>query len=100
MGAKKLELFNAIARRDSELGFVVSAPARIVILKYLLEQQVINGPILLNVIPLNIKTINQHIKVLERAGLITGFYVGKSYYWKLNEQSLDDLGKISWIFKN
>jgi hypothetical protein len=35
-------------------------------LKYLLEQQVINGPILLNVIPLNKKTINQHIKVLER----------------------------------
>ncbi len=100
MGAKKLELFNAIERRDSELGFVVSAPARIVILKYLLEQQVINGPILLNVIPLNIKTINQHIKVLERAGLITGFYVGKSYYWKLNEQCLDDLGKISWIFEN
>jgi|UniRef100_UPI00404B0D1D DNA-binding transcriptional ArsR family regulator len=100
MGAKKLELFNAIERRDSELGFVVSAPARIEILKYLLEQQVINGPILLNVIPLNIKTINQHIKVLERAGLITGFYVGKSYYWKLNEQCLDDLGKISWIFEN
>lgn len=100
MGAKKLEVFNAIECRYAALGFVVSAPTRIVILKYLMEQQVINGPILLNVIPLNKKTINQHIKVLERAGLIIGFYVGKSYYWKLNEQCLDDLGKISWVFES
>lgn len=100
MGAKKLEVFNAIERRDAELGFIVSAPARIVILKYLMEQQVINGPLLLKVIPLNIKTINQHIKVLERTGLISVFYVGKSYYWRLNEQCLDDLGKISWVFEN
>jgi DNA-binding transcriptional ArsR family regulator len=100
MGAKKLEVFNAIERRYAELGFVVSAPARIVILKYLMEQQVINGPILLNVIPLNKKTINQHIKVLERTGLIIGFYVGKSYYWKINKHCLDDLEKISWAFKN
>lgn len=99
MGAKKLEVFNAIERRYAELGFVVSAPARIVILKYLMEQQVINGPILLNVIPLNIKTINQHIKVLERIGIIKGYYVGKHYYWKINEQCVDDLEKLSWAFE-
>lgn len=78
MGAKKLEVFNVIERRYAELGFIISAPARIVILKFLMEQQVINGPLLLNVIPLNIKTINQHIKVLERAGLISGFLLGKA----------------------
>lgn len=99
MGAKKLEVFNAIERRDAALGFVVSAPARIVILKYLMEHKRINGLILSSIIPLHVKTIIQHIKVLERIGIIKGYYVGKHYYWKINEQCIDDLEKLSWAFE-
>ena len=99
MGAKKRFIFKASINHHSQLGFIISSGARIEILKYLDEHQIISGPIIENNIALDKRTLNQHIKILEREGLIYGFYFGRSYYWRKNEESERDWEKIRWAWK-
>lgn len=97
MGAKKKDLFADQQYRDAELGFVISSPARIEILRYLESHFMTNVPILEQYIPLHKKTINHHVSLIERSGLIVGYYVGNTYFWSKNEQLSDDWNKIRWV---
>lgn len=97
MGAKKQHLFTDLQYRNAELGLVISAPARIEILRYLNECNTMNIPLLEQTIPLHKKTINHHVSLIERSGLIRGFYVGNKYYWGKNEEMQDDWDKIQWV---
>jgi predicted transcriptional regulator len=96
MGAKKNDLFDKELNNCSNLAFSVSSSARILILKTLIKKGFINGPILDDSIPLHRKTVNQHLKILERTGLIEGFYIGKVYVWKMKEGSEESWKKIEW----
>ncbi len=97
MGAKKKHLFAKQQYRDAELGLIVSAPARIEILRYLDNHLVMNIPMLEEYIPLHRKTINHHVNLIERSGLIIGYYIGNMYFWSKNEKMGDDWDKISWV---
>lgn len=100
MGAKKRYIFKPSINHHSQLGFVISSGARIEILKYIDEKAYITGPIIENYIALDKRTLNQHINVLEREGLIHGFYFGRNYFWKKKEGSERDWEKIRWAWKD
>jgi predicted transcriptional regulator len=96
MGAKKKQLFDHKTNRNAELGLVVSSSARIEILSFLENHHIMNIPMLLQYIPLHQKTISHHVHLIERSGLIEGYYIGNKYFWSKNEKMLDDWDKISW----
>ena len=98
MGAKKKHIFDYQTNRNAELGLVISASARIEILEYLDHYGIMNIPMLENFILLHKKTINHHVSLIERSGLIRGYYVGNIYFWAKNEEKLDDWDKIRWAF--
>lgn len=98
MGAKKKHIFDDQTNRNAELGFVVSTSARIEILEYLDNHLFINIPILEQFIPLHKKTLNHHVSLIERSGLIKGYYLGNTYFWSKNEKTLEDWDKIRWAF--
>lgn len=98
MGAKKKELFDYKTNRNAELGLVISASARIEILAYLDRNEFINIPILETFIPLHKKTLNHHVSLIERCGLIRGFYIGNIYFWSKNVKMEADWEKIRWSF--
>lgn len=97
MGAKKKAIFTDQRYRDAELGLVISSPARIEILRYLENHLMMNVPVLEQFIPLHKKMINHHVSLIERSGLITGYYIGSMYFWSKNEQMSDDWEKIRWF---
>lgn len=98
MGAQKKNLFKRETNRNAELGLVISASARIKILGYLDHHLIMNIPALQGLIPLHQKTINHHISLIERSGLIKGLYIGNMYYWIKNEKMHEDWEKIRWTF--
>ena len=99
MGAQKRHLFTQKQKRNAELGLIVSAPARIEILRNLQQNTLVNTSILKSYIPLHTKTINHHINVIERSGLIRGVYVGNKYYWEKNNEMIEDWEKIMWVLE-
>lgn len=98
MGAKKKHIFSRETNRNAELGLVVSASARIEILDYLDRHEIMNIPILEQFILLHKKTLNHHVSLIERSGLIKGYYVGNSYFWAKNDEMLEEWDKIRWAF--
>ncbi|TSJ41898.1 hypothetical protein [Fluviicola chungangensis] len=98
MGAKKKHIFTYETNRNAELGLVISASARIEILEYLDNHQIMNIPMLEQFIRLHKKTLNHHVNLIERSGLIKGFYLGNTYFWSKNEDLLEEWDKIRWAF--
>lgn len=98
MGAKKKYIFSDQTNRNADLGLVLSAPARIEILEYLDRYGIMNVPMLEQFILLHEKTINHHVNLIERSGLIKGYYIGNKYFWAKNEDLEDDWKKIRWSF--
>lgn len=100
MGAKKKHIFDQQTNRNAELGLIVSASARIEILEYLDKHGIMNIPMLEQFILLHKKTLNHHVSMIERSGLIRGYYIGNNYFWSKNEEKLDDWDKIRWAFSS
>nr|WP_294859674.1 hypothetical protein [uncultured Fluviicola sp.] len=100
MGAKKKHIFSNETNRNAELGLIISASARIEILEYLDNYGIMNIPMLEAFIPLHQKTINHHVSLIERSGLIKGHYLGNKYFWSKNENMLDEWEKIRWAFSS
>ena len=98
MGAKKKHIFTDQTNRNAELGLVVSASARIEILQFLDNYHIMNVPMLEKFIHLHQKTLNHHVSLIERSGLIKGYYIGNTYFWSKNEKALEDWDKIRWTF--
>jgi len=99
MGALKLDPYTKEEIRNAELGRAIGAPARIVILRYLKENGIANGPILNDIIDLSSTTIHQHLSVLKQTKLIIGEYHEHDYYWKLNPESSYELSLIDWCLE-
>lgn len=98
MGAQKKQIFNYEMNRNAELSLVTSASARIEILSRIDHSSLVNVSILELSIPLHKKTILHHVNLIERSGLIEGFYIGNVYYWRKNEANSGDWDKIRWTF--
>lgn len=98
MGARKKDAYSNFFDRNSELAFAVSSGARIAILAHLDAGHLAGGFDFQAFIDLDRRTINQHIQLLVRTGLIKGTYYGKRYLWEINYEREEELAKIRWAW--
>ena len=95
MAFSKTDLFNEDLQRFAVYYKALSHPARLAILKYLADiKTCITGDIA-DELPLSRTTVNQHLKELKDAGLITGTTEGVKTCYCINKEKLDELKKAS-----
>ena len=100
MAYSKIELFSEELQKCSELYKALAHPARLAILKYLAETRTCITGDIADELPLGRTTVNQHLKELKDAGLITGITNGAMTCYCLNRDTIKKLKKISEDFIN
>jgi len=98
MAFSKTELFNEELRRLAEYNKALSHPARLAILKYLADAKTCIMGDIADELPLSRTTVNQHLKELKDAGLITGTTEGVKTCYCLNAEKFKELKKITGAF--
>ncbi|MCK7529660.1 MAG: metalloregulator ArsR/SmtB family transcription factor [Marinilabiliales bacterium] len=100
MAYAKTELFSKESQNLAELYKALAHPARLAILKYLAEtRSCITGDIA-EELPLSRTTVNQHLKELKEAGLITGTTEGVKTCYCINIDKVKELKEITEKFIN
>ncbi len=100
MAYSKQELFSKQLQACAELYKALGHPARLAILKYLAEAKTCITGDLAEELPLGRTTVNQHLKELKDAGLITGTTEGVKTCYCLNVEKIRELKKVSENFMN
>lgn len=86
MGATKSEEFTLKDNRIAKYAKALSHPARIAILKLLIQQQVCMCGDIVDELPLSQSTVSQHLKELKEAGLIKGDIEGSKVCYCIDEK--------------
>ena len=100
MAYAKNELFTTEYQKRSELFKALAHPARLVILKYLADTKTCITGDIADELPLSRTTVNQHLKELKDAGLITGTTEGVKTCYCLNLEKIKELKEMSEAFIN
>ena len=100
MAYAKTELFTTELRECSELFKALAHPARLAILKYLAETKTCITGDIADELPLSRTTVNQHLRELKDAGLITGTTEGAKTCYCLNLEKIKELKEMSETFIN
>ena len=100
MAYAKIELFTAEYQKRSELFKALAHPARLAILKYLADTKTCITGDIADELPLSRTTVNQHLKELKDAGLITGTTEGVKTCYCLNLEKIKELKEMSETFIN
>lgn len=100
MAYSKNELFSKEYQKNALIFKALSHPARLAILKYLTEIKTCMTGDIANELPLSRTTVNQHLKELKRAGLITGTTEGLKTCYCINMDKVKELKEISEKFIN
>ena len=100
MSYSKQELFSKELQDCAELYKALAHPARLAILRYLAEAKSCITGDLAEELPLGRTTVNQHLKELKDAGLITGTTEGVKTCYCLNLEKIRELKKMSESFMN
>jgi DNA-binding transcriptional ArsR family regulator len=97
MGTSKSEEFTVKDNKVARYAKALSHPARVAILKLLVQKQSCICGDIVDELPLSQSTVSQHLKELREAGLITGDIEGaKVCYcidekeWKIAQTSMSD----------
>lgn len=98
MAFSKHELFSEELQHSAELFKALGHPARLAILNYLAETKTCITGDLADELPLGRTTVNQHLKELKDAGLITGTIEGVKTCYCLNPAGINELKQISGKF--
>ncbi|MCB0395182.1 MAG: winged helix-turn-helix transcriptional regulator [Flavobacteriales bacterium] len=96
MGISKSDEFSLRDNRIAVIAKALSHPARVAILRFLLEQESCYCGDIVNEMPLSQSTVSQHLKELKSAGLIKGNVDGKSVCYCID---LEAWGKSREIFE-
>lgn len=86
MGAAKSEEFTVIDNRLARYAKALSHPARIAILKLLIQKNTCICGDIVEELPLSQSTVSQHLKELKAAGLIQGDIEGAKVCYCINEK--------------
>ena len=78
MGIAKLEEFTAIDNRIARYAKALGHPARVAILRVLMQRRTCICGDIVDELPLSQSTVSQHLKELKEAGLIKGDIEGKT----------------------
>ena len=95
MAFSKTDLFSEDLQRFAGYYKALSHPARLAILKYLADTKTCITGDIADELPLSRTTVNQHLKELKGAGLITGTTEGVKTCYCINKKELDELMKAS-----
>ena len=98
MGATKAEEFSVMDNRIATYAKALSHPARVAILKLLVEKEACFCGSIVDELPLSQSTVSQHLKELKAAGLIKGDIEGvrvcyciDEKEWQIAKSLLNDL---------
>ena len=98
MGATKSEEFSVKDNRVAKYAKALSHPARVAILKLLIQKQACICGDIVEELPLSQSTVSQHLKELKEAGLIKGdierakvCYCIDEKEWKVAKERLNQL---------
>ena len=86
MGATKTEAFNEIEITLAAYAKALAHPARVAILRLLLERKACICGDIVDELPLSQSTVSQHLKELKEAGLIKGDIDGKKVCYCIDEK--------------
>ena len=100
MAYAKIDLFKADLQVCAELYKALAHPARLAILRYLAESKTCITGDFADELPLSRTTVNQHLKELRSAGLISGKSEGVKTYYCLNLEKIKELRELSQAFLN
>src|SRR5450759_5295912 len=100
MAYPKNELFCSELQVCAELFKALAHPARLAILKYLAATKTCITGDLADELPLGRTTVNQHLKELKDAGLITGTTEGVKTCYCLNLRKVCELKNMAEKFLN
>lgn len=100
MAHSKKELFSSDLQCCAGLYKALGHPARLAILEYLAETKTCITGDIADELPLSRTTVNQHLKELKDADLITGTIDGVKTCYCLNPEKIRKLRKISRNFLN
>jgi ArsR family transcriptional regulator, arsenate/arsenite/antimonite-responsive transcriptional repressor len=95
MAYSKQDLFSPELQGCAGLYKALAHPARLAILKYLASSKTCITGDIAGKIPLGRTTVNQHLKELKDAGLITGTTEGVKTCYCLNHERIKELRKMS-----
>jgi DNA-binding transcriptional ArsR family regulator len=86
MGAAKSEEFTVKDNRIAKYAKALSHPARVAILKLLIQRQACICGDIVEQLPLSQSTVSQHLKELKEAGLIKGDIEGAKVCYCIDEK--------------
>ena len=86
MGATKSEEFSVKDNRVAKYAKALSHPARVAILKLLIQKQACICGDIVEELPLSQSTVSQHLKELKEAGLIKGDIDGAKVCYCIDEK--------------
>ncbi|MBS1600193.1 MAG: winged helix-turn-helix transcriptional regulator [Bacteroidetes bacterium] len=86
MGATKSDEFSVKDNRVSKYAKALSHPARVAILKLLIQKQACICGDIVDELPLSQSTVSQHLKELKEAGLIKGDIEGVKVCYCIDEK--------------
>jgi ArsR family transcriptional regulator, arsenate/arsenite/antimonite-responsive transcriptional repressor len=89
----KVKLFEPELQTSASLFKALGHPARLAILKYLAEIKTCISGDISDELPLSRSTVNQHLKELKKAGLISGTVDGVKMNYCINP------AKVKWLEK-
>ena len=98
MTYKKTDLFDKDLQRIAEVAKVMSHPARLAILRYLVNCKTCISGDITNEIPLSRTTVSQHLQELKRVGLIHGEIDGLKVNYCLCNTCIADIKKAFTLF--
>ena len=86
MGATRSKEFSRKDNRMAKYAKAISHPARVAILKLLIQKQACICGNIVNELPLSQSTVSQHLKELKEAGLIKGDIEGAKFCYCIDEK--------------
>lgn len=98
MGASKTLIFSDQDNMLADLAKALAHPARIKILKYLLQSKTCICGDLVDLVQLSQPTVSQHLKVLKDARLVQGTIEGTRSCYCLNKEGWKDMHKALMPF--
>lgn len=94
MGATKSDEFSVKDNRIAKYSKALSHPARVAILKLLIQKQACICGDIVDEIPLSQSTVSQHLKELKEAGLIKGEIEGAKVCYCVDEKEWENAKKL------
>ncbi|WP_299700595.1 metalloregulator ArsR/SmtB family transcription factor [uncultured Pontibacter sp.] len=98
MGISKTEQFTETDIRLAGYAKALAHPARIAILRILLERNACICGDIVEELPLSQSTVSQHLKELKEAGLIQGDIDGKKVCYCINEKTWKEAQEMLHMF--